>query len=139
MGTTADNVAKLRDAYTRWHETKGTSDQMWLDLLADNVRVLSLAAGRPGVEFTSEVRSKKDLERYFEGLRADWEMIHYTTSKFVADGDTVSALCRTGWRNRKTGKVMDTPKADFAVFKDGKIVEWYEFYDTAAFLAATQK
>jgi len=39
------------------------------------------------------VRSKKDLARYFKGLRDD----------------------------------------------DGKIVEWYEFYDTASFLAATQK
>jgi hypothetical protein len=26
----------------------------------------------------------------------------------------------------------ETPKADFAIFQDGKIVKWTEFYDTAA-------
>ena len=31
---------------------------------------------------------------------------------------------------------MKSPKADFIRFQDGKIVEFYEFYDTAALQAA---
>jgi uncharacterized protein len=42
----------------------------------------------------------------------------------------------TAWRNRKTGRDLDTPKADFWVFRDGKVVDFQEFYDTAALMTA---
>jgi hypothetical protein len=40
----ADNVAKLANAYRQWHETKGRSEQVWLDLMADDIKIRSLAA-----------------------------------------------------------------------------------------------
>jgi hypothetical protein len=48
MASPAENVAKLKDAYRQWHETKGGSVKLWLDLMADHVRVRSLAAGARG-------------------------------------------------------------------------------------------
>jgi uncharacterized protein len=84
------------------------------------------------------VRSREEFGRYFEGLRTDWEMIHYTTDQFVAEGAVVVMRGSTAWRHRKTGREVDTPKADFVTFRDGKIVEFYEFYETAALLAALQ-
>ena len=30
-----------------------------------------------------------------------------------------------------TGKIVETPKVDFWRFRDGKAVEFYEYYDTA--------
>jgi len=136
MATTADNVAKLKQAYREWHDTKGKSVQGWLDLMADNVRVRSLAAGAPGVEFTKAAHSKQEFVRYFQGLLADWEMIHYTTDLFIAEGDHVAMRGSTAWRHRKTGRVVDTPKADFWTFREGKAVEFHEFYDTAGLIAA---
>ena len=138
MGSPSENVAKLKDAYRQWHETRGGSVQVWLDLRADDVRVFSLAAGAPGAEFTSEVRSREEFGRYFTGLLADWEMIHYTTDEFIAEGERVAMRGSTAWRNRKTGRVLETPKADFATFRDGKVVEFHEFYNTAAMMAALQ-
>ena len=86
MGSPSDNIAKLKHAYREWHDSKGGSVKTWLDLVADDVKVYSLAAGAPEVEFTAAVSSKKDFERYFTGLLADWEMIHYTTGTFIAEG-----------------------------------------------------
>jgi len=137
MGT-SDDVARLKDVYARWNESKGADEKGWLDLMADNIHILSLAAGAPGVEFTKEVRSKDDLRRYFQGLREGWQMIHYTPDHFMVDGDRVAVLSTMNWRYRKTGREMKTPKADFIRFEDGKIVEFYEFYDTAAMQAAMQ-
>ena len=137
MGT-SDDVARLKDTYARWDKSKGTDEKAWLDLMADNIRILSLAAGAPGVEFTREVRSKDDLKRYFEGLRDGWQMIHYTPDHFIVDGDRIAVMSTTIWRNRKTGRELNTPKGDFIRFQDGKIVEFYEFYDTAAMQAAMQ-
>ena len=136
MGSPAENVAKLKEAYRQWHETKGGSVKAWLDLMADHVRVRSLAAGAPEARFTSEVNSKEDFGRYFQGLLEDWEMIDYKTMVFIAEGDHVAMRGSTAWRNRHTGRVVDTPKADFWTFHDGKIVEFYELYDTAALFAA---
>lgn len=138
MGSPSDNVAKLRNAYRQWHESKGGSVKAWLDLMADDVRCYSLAGGAPEAEFTAPISSKKDFERYFKGLLADWEMIHYTTDVFVAEGDRVAVLGSTAWRNRKTRRDVDTPKADFWTFRDGKVVEFHELYDTAALIAGAR-
>ena len=62
MSSPAENVAKLKDAYRQWHESKGGSVKLWLDLMADHVRVRSLAAGAPDARFTSQVNSKAELE-----------------------------------------------------------------------------
>jgi ketosteroid isomerase-like protein len=136
MGSTADNVKKLKDAYGQWNKSKGGSVQAWLDLMVDDVKCYSLAGGAPGAEFTARIHSKKDFERYFNDLRADWEMVHYTTDVIISEGDHVAMRGSTAWKNRKTGKKVDTPKADFWTFRDGKVVEFHELYDTAALFAA---
>jgi ketosteroid isomerase-like protein len=46
-------------------------------------------------------------------------------------------LGSTAWRNRRTQRVVDTPKADLLTFRGGRIVEFFEFYDTAKLFAAT--
>jgi len=138
MGSASDNVAKLKHLYRQWHDSKGASVKAWLDLMADDVRCYSIAAGPPEAEFTAPINSKKDFERYFKGLLDDWEMIHYTTNEFIAEGERVAVRGSTAWRNRKTGKLVDTPKADFWTFRDGKAVEFHEFYDTAALIAAAK-
>jgi len=138
MGTPAENVAKLKDAYRLWHETKGGSVKVWLDMMADNVKVRSLAAGASAAPFTSEINSKEQFKRYFDGLLADWEMINYKTGQFIAEGERVAMLGSTAWRNRRTGREVDTPKADFWTFEGGKVVEFHELYDTAGLAAAAQ-
>ena len=138
MSSPGENVARLKDAYRRWHESKGGSVEAWLELMADDVSVRSLANGGAGAEFTSEIRSKADFKRYFDGLLGEWEMINYKTGAFIADGDWVAMRGSTAWKNRATGRVVDTPKADFWRFRDGKVVEFHEFYDTAALYDAAR-
>ena len=75
MASSAENVAKLRDAYRRWDQSKGKDVTMWTAVFSDHARLRSLAAGRPGLEFTLERRSTDDLARYFTGLTSEWEML----------------------------------------------------------------
>jgi hypothetical protein len=138
MASPSDNLDRLKAAYQTWHDTKGGSVGNWLDLMTDDVRCYSLAAGAPAAEFTAPISSKRDFERYFQGLLADWEMIYYKTEQFLVDGDSIAVRGSTAWRNRKTGRVVETPKADFVTFRDGKVVELHEFYDTAAMMAAAK-
>ena|SRR6516162_8736694 len=138
MADPTENVARLKDAYRRWDQSKGKDTSMWTALFSEHVRLRSLGGGKPGLEFTMDCNSSADIARYFAGLAKDWEMIHYTTEAFAVAGDRVVMLGRTAWRHRKTGQSFDTPKADLATFRDGRVVEFIEFYDTAMVLAAAK-
>ena len=137
MGT-KKNVERLEKAYERWHETRGGSAEEWMGLMADEVRFRSLAQGTPRMEFTQERRSRQEVGDYFAGLAADWTMHHYTTDRFIVDGRWVVVMGRCKFESRATGRVVETPKVDVFKFRRGKIVRFYEFFDTAAALRALE-
>lgn len=138
MNTPDENAAALRRAYQEWNATKGASAGAWLDLMADDVVMRSVSDGGGGMDFTRKSTGKAEAERYFAGLAADWEMVHFTADEFIAAGDRVVVLSRVAFRFRATGKVASSPKADVFRFRDGKVVEFFEFFDTAAAFAATK-
>lgn len=139
MGNESGNVATLREAYALWHESRGTSIDHWMRLLADNVSFGSLAQGDvEALPFSTAYDRRADLRRYFEALLRDWEMIHFTAQEFVAQGDAVVMRGSTAWRHRRSGNPFATPKMDFWRFRDGKAIEFYEYFDTAGALRAAQ-
>ena len=138
MSTPDENVAKLRHAYRQWHDTRGGSVQTWLDLMADDVRMRSGPEGKAGMDFTRPGAGKAAAEAYFAGLAADWEMIHFNADEFIAQGDRVVVLSLVAFRFRATGKVAESAKCDVFRFRGGKVAEFFEFFDTAAALAATR-
>jgi uncharacterized protein len=132
------NVSLLEKAYTRWHETRGGSVDDWMALLDDNIQFGSLAQNAAPMTFATSYDSRAALKNYFDGLRAEWEMIHFTMNEFVAEGEAVVVRGNVAWRNKRTGKEVETPKIDFWRFRNGKAIEFYEYFDTArAFAAAS--
>ena len=100
--------------------------------VSEDVRFGSIAGGAEPLGFTGPRSNREAVRSYFDGLLSEFEMIHYTVHDYVAQGDMVFVRCTTSWKNRKTGKTFETPKADFWRLRDGKIVEFYEYYDTAS-------
>jgi uncharacterized protein len=131
MSNEEQNVAILKDAYRRWAETKGGSVDHWLSIIAEDVRLQSIADGAEPMTFTKPRSGRSQVEGYLRGLTAEWEMIDYEMGEYVAQGDRVVAIGRAAWRHRGTGKVADTPKVDIWRFRDGKAVAFFEFFDTA--------
>ena len=136
MTTTQEerNTAILKGAFDAWHQSKGTSTDHWLSIMADEVKLRSLAEGAKGLEFTTLRKGAGEIQQYLDGLLSQFEMIHYTVEHYTAQDDRVIAVGSTSWRNKTTGKVVDTAKADVTRFKDGKMIEFFEFYDTAMML-----
>jgi uncharacterized protein len=134
----SENLARLKAAYQAWHDSKGKSDDTWLALFAETISFGSLAEGNANMPFTARRQVKAEIRGYLEGLRAGWEMIHFTPSFFLEDGDRIVMFGHTAWRNRATGRAVETAKADFWRFKDGKAVEFFEMYDTAAAYACAR-
>jgi len=137
MSNEAANVAILKDAYRQWHESKGGSVEQLLSICDPGVRWGSVPRGAAPLAFATEYSSRDALHAYFDGLLADWAMVHYTIDEYVAQGDSVVARGSCKWTYKKTGKTAETPKVDFWRFKDGKAVEFYEYFDTACAAAAT--
>ena len=131
MPAEQDNVAKLKEAYRRWHESRGGSIDHWLSICDDNIRFGSIAHSPPGADYLASYNGRATLGAYFEGLARDWEMIEYVVDELVAQADRVVMLGRCSWRFRRTGCTVSTPKADAWRFANGKAVEFFEYFDTA--------
>jgi ketosteroid isomerase-like protein len=131
MSNEVANVEILKEAYRQWHETKGKSVDRFFAFLDEDISFGSIPRGAAPLEFARQYNGKTELRDYFDALRKDWEMIHYRIDEYVAQGDAVVARGSCAWTNRKTGRLVETPKVDFWRFRNGKAVEFYEYFDTA--------
>ena len=136
MSNEAANVKILEDAYRHWHESRGQGVKELLSICDPTISFGSVARGADPLAFAKQYDNRAALQAYFDGLLADWTMVHYAVDEFVAQGDAVFARGSCAWTNKKTGKTAETPKVDFWRFRDGKAVEFYEYFDTAHVLAA---
>jgi hypothetical protein len=137
MGASEDrHVEALRHVYQSWRSSKGTDTSVWLDLMGPAITFRSLGASAPVIGFSRNGVSPADVERYFVDLARDWEMVDYEVEHMIAQGDRVAVLSHCSWRNRNTGKMSDTMKADFFRFEAGRIVEFAELFDTASAVEA---
>jgi ketosteroid isomerase-like protein len=136
MSNEAANVQILKDAYRDWSESKGGSVEQLLGICDPHIRWGSVPRGAAPLAFAKQYESREGMREYFGGLLNDWEMVSYTIDEYVAQGDAVVARGATAWTNKNTGKVATTPKVDFWRFRDGKAIEFYEYFDTAAVAAA---
>jgi uncharacterized protein len=104
--------------------------------MADAVTVSSLGAGAEGAKFSRARSGKAEVETYFQDILDDWTMNYFRMNDFVEQDDRIVAIGACSWTHKKTGKVAETPKIDIWRFKDGKAVEFSEFYDTARVFGA---
>lgn len=139
MTNAVEMLPRIRALYDEWSRSRGNNVDAWMDLLAEDVRMRSLPDGGQGLEFTRHGEGKEAVLRYIAGLAEEWEMLDYTVEHFVAQDDHVVMLGRCTHRNRRTEKVVDTPKADVLRVRDGKIVEFQEFFDTARVSAGARE
>ena len=130
------NKEILTEAYRRWDETKGGSVSHWMSIVAEDIAFGSLAEGSSAATFTAALKGRNQLNKYFDGMLSSWSMLHYTLGFMIAEGDRVAVICSTAWRNKATTKVFETPKVDVWRFRDGRAIEFYEYYDTAKLAAA---
>ena len=130
------NVEVLRKGYALWSDSKAQSAEEWLNLMAEDVQWRSLGDGAAGAEFSKACRSKEEVRSYFEQLTGEWKLISYRVDEYIAQGDRVVMLGSCEWESKVNGKRVKTPKADVFRLREGKIVDFMEYYDTAQVVAA---
>lgn len=73
---------------------------------------------------------------FFAKLAASETITSFEPREFFANGDDVVALGSESCRVIKTGKPAATNWAMLFRIRDGKVVHWESYYDTAAYLRA---
>jgi len=76
------------------------------------------------------------VRAYLIALTSAFAMEHYTVEQYVCDADTIVTIGTTAWRNKATGKQLDTPIVTVWRFQKGKVVSFFEYYDTAKVIEA---
>src|SRR5687768_15463144 len=127
---------RLREAYADWSESKGRSVDQWMELLGDEIEMRSILSPDLPDDLAAHRVSKAAALEYFSTLSRDWEMISFDCDRFIADKDDVVMVGRCAWRNRATGKIVDTPKVDIWHFENGRAVTFMEMFDSLAFMRA---
>ena len=138
MADRDSNLAALKGAYERWSSTRGGNVDEILDLFDDEIEMRSaLSPDIPDAVAGVHLR-RDEAAQYFEGLLRDWEMLSYDVDRYIVGegGDEIVMVGRCAWRNKATGKVVDTPKVDIHTFRNGKVVRFQEVYDTLGFARA---
>ena len=105
-----------------------------LDLLTDDVEWTF--QGPSSIPFAGTRRGREGVAEFFPLVGENLGFQEFEPREFVAQGDAVFMRGSTSWRNKRTGQAVDTPKVDFWRFRDGKAVEFYEYFDTARVIAA---
>lgn len=131
MSKEAANIEILKEVYRQWHETRGGSVDHFMGIVDQNISFGSIPRGAEPLAFAKQYDSRDELKNYFDALLNDWTMLHYTIDEYIAQGDAVFARGSCSWTNKRTGKTAETPKVDFWRFRDGKAIEFYEYFDTA--------
>lgn len=136
MVTTVANVDVLRRSYNRWITSRGKEYRYWFDVFSAQFHFSSAGGGRNRPGYFQASEREEHLKAYFEGIVRDWKMIEFRTEEFIAQGDRVVVRIFCEWQYRRTGKTVSTHKLDYWRFEDGKAVEYYESFDTAAMIEA---
>lgn len=92
-----------------------------------------------GIVGGGTLRGKDEiLETLFAGLANDWRDVSIVPDRFVDGDDTVVALITWSGTYAETGKSVEFRGAHVFDFRDGKIVRWTSYADSALFNAATE-
>ena len=89
MSSEAANVEILREAYGKWHETKGGSLNHFLGFIDPQISFGSVPRGAAPLTFAKQYDNREAMKAYFDGLLTDWTMVHYTIERGRARVDGV--------------------------------------------------
>jgi ketosteroid isomerase-like protein len=124
------NVETVRRGYDAF----GRGDlEGLLSLFDENIEWVS--PGPPDLPTAGTRRGRQQVAEFFAMVNALFEFQRFEPQTFVAQGDRVVVLGSDTARVKATGKVLDSDWAHSFTLRDGKVVAFKEFIDTAALVA----
>jgi len=127
-----ENVEIVKQGYAAFQRG---DIQTILNLGSDDVEVrhpMSLAIW----PWAGKGRGRTRLAEFFVGLGKLVEFERFEPREFIAQGDKVVVLLFERVRLRATSRVVESEHVHVFTLRNGKVVQWDEYQDTAPFIAA---
>lgn len=124
------NLTVFKEAVAEWHASKGSNFEAWLSHAHDDIQMKSLGQGARGMRFPSSLTGKEAFADYLQGHHKQIELQSFEIAEYVEQGDRIAGFGTVSLAGRDSGKACTTDVALFARFKDGKIIELMEYFDT---------
>lgn len=97
---------------------------------ADDMQI-DWMGGPENEPYSGSHRGREMFARHLRMLHETFEYTDFRVVDMVAAGDRVATRLKLGMRHRSSGTEFVIDAADFWTVRDGKIVEYIEYYDTA--------
>jgi uncharacterized protein len=121
-----DNVRLIQRIYAAF----GAGDvPTILDSVADDAQWIN--HGPATIPYAGSRSGKKQIREFFQAIADSTTGGKVIPEKFVAQTDSVVATGRYTARVRDTGADIDTPIAHLFTVRNGKVVRWEGFSDSA--------
>jgi ketosteroid isomerase-like protein len=91
------------------------------------------------VPFAGPRKGIAGVRDFLTAVTEDLEVLQFEPREYIAQGDKVVALGRYSWRVKATGREFSSDFAHVCTVRDGKIVRFHEYMDTAAEIRAHKK
>jgi len=126
------NVEIVTTGYRRWRDCRAADPDCWLSIMAEHFRISSAGGGRNRPGYFRPSVTLDGLRDYLVGIHREWRMDMFDVLETVAQDDRVVVRIDCAWTNRRTGKTFYAEKLDYWRLRDGRVVEYFECFDTAA-------
>jgi uncharacterized protein len=125
------NVELVRQGYDAF----GRGDINGLLALLDE-RVQWLTPGPPELATSGRRTGRQEVGAFFGTLNEMFDIQRFEPSEFIGQGDRVVVLGSETVRVRANDATLNMDWAHVFTVRDGKVVTFQEFFDTAAIIAA---
>lgn len=81
-------------------------------------------------------RGRTQVAEFFAGLAEVTEFEHFEAKDFIAQGNKVAVRVFERFRIKATGRAVDNEYVHMFTLREGKVVQWCVYEDTAPIIAA---
>jgi uncharacterized protein len=126
-----ENVRVVQQAYENF---KTGNIQGLLGLFAEDIEwVLPQIKN---VSFSGKRKGLSEVGQFFSMVNEQQEALQFEPTEYVAQGDKVVALGNYVWRIKATGRRAESQWVHVFTFRNGRVIGFREYMDTAAFATA---
>ena len=108
----------------------GGDVEAFLNLFSDDV--VWQSPEMENVPLNGKFSGRENLAGFVSGIDNYEEFLKFEPTEYIAQGDRVVVLGNYSARSKTTDKQYTTDFAHIITVKDGKVVNFYEFFDNAA-------
>lgn len=130
----AQNKSIVEQAYQNF---KTGNIEALLNLMSDDVSWT--LPEMEGVPFAGARTGRASVGEFFQSVGASQDVIHFEPRDLIAEADIVIALGSYTWRVKTNNREFTSDFAHAWTIRDGKVVDFHEYTDTAICRDAHQK